>query len=386
MPRVVQVSFHADTERRDGAALLGAWPTLPGVAAAAARAGVEMVVVQRAHRDEVLEHDAVHFHFVADADAECTRVIERVVSLGPEVVHVQGLNQPWPTRLLARALGAVPVIAQDHGSVPPGGLRALGWRRAFRGLAGVAFTARTQADPWFHAGVFRRGLPVYEVLEGSSDFTPADREAARIATGMSGSPCLLWTGRLDTNKDPLTMLAAVERAIATLPELRLYCCFGDAPLLEAVEHRVRQSPLLAPRVALLGTRPHGELEQRYRAADVFVQTSHREGSGYSLIEALACGATPVVTDIPAARAIVGDAGALVPVEDIDALSAAIVRVAAQNGDVLRRRARARFDEALTFDAIGRQWLGAYTAVARASAMPASRAAAVRRDAMMETRR
>jgi glycosyltransferase involved in cell wall biosynthesis len=385
MPRVVQVSFHADTERRDGAALLRAWPTLPGVATAAARAGVEIVVVQRAHRDEVLEQDSVRFHFVADADAECTRVIERVVSLRPEVVHVQGLNQPWPTRLLARALGALPVIAQDHGSVPPGGLRALGWRRAFRGLAGVAFTARTQADPWFHAGVFRRGLPVYEVLEGSSDFTPGDRATARAAMEMSGNPCLLWTGRLDANKDPFTMLAAVERAVAVLPDLRLYCCFGDAPLLKPVEHRVRQSPLLAPRVVLLGTRPHEELQQRYRAADIFLQTSHREGSGYSLIEALACGATPVVTDIPAARAIVGDVGELVAVEDIDALSAAIVRVASQDADTLRARARARFDQALTFDAIGRQWLGAYTTVARASAMPASRDAAVRRDTMMEAR-
>lgn len=385
MPRVVQVSFHADTERRDGAALLCAWPTLPGVATAAARAGVEIVVVQRAHRDEVLQQDAVRFHFVEDADAECTRVIERVVSLRPEVVHVQGLNQPWPTRLLVRALGAVPALAQDHGSVPPGGLRALGWRRAFRGLAGVAFTARTQADPWFHAGVFRRGLPVYEVLEGSSAFTPGDRESARTAMGMSGSPCLLWTGRLDANKDPLSMLAAVERAIAALPDLRLYCCFGDAPLLGLVEHRIRQSPLLTPRVALLGTRPHEELELRYRAADLFVQTSHREGSGYSLIEALACGATPVVTDIPAARAIVGDIGALVPLGDIDALSAAIIRVAAQDRDLLRARARARFDQALTFDAIGRQWLGAYTAVASTSAMAASRDAAVRRDAMMEAR-
>ena len=39
----------------------------------------------------------------------------------------------------------------------------------------------------------------------------------------------------------------------------------------------------------------------YSAADLFVVGSHHEGSGYSLMEACACGAMPVVTDIPTFR-------------------------------------------------------------------------------------
>ena len=42
-----------------------------------------------------------------------------------------------------------------------------------------------------------------------------------------------------------------------------------------------------------------------QAADLFVLGSHREGSGYSLIEALACGLPPVVTDIHAFRTLTG---------------------------------------------------------------------------------
>ena len=106
------------------------------------------------------------------------------------------------------------------------------------------------------------------------------------------------------------------------------------------------------------------MELRFRATDFYLQTSHREGSGYSLIEALACGATPLVTDIPAARKIVGDAGSLTPVNDSRALGDAIVAWAARDQALLRRDARARFENALTFDAIGHDLRAAYESICR----------------------
>jgi glycosyltransferase involved in cell wall biosynthesis len=357
--RVVQVGFHADVERRPADALLRAWPTLPAVATAVARAGVECAVVQTAHRDESLEQSGVPFHFLGDA----RRVRERVVALKPDVVHVNGLQHPRAALRLAAALRGVPVLVQDHGSVPPVGWRRHAWRWAFAPVAGVAFTAREQAAPFVAAGVLRRDVPVFEVLESSTAFTPGDRDAARRATGMFGDPCFLWAGRLDANKDPLTTLDAFERAAARLPEARLWCCFGKAPLLDVVRRRVAESPALRGRVRLLGTRPHAEMELRFRAADFFVQTSHREGSGYALLEALACGAVPLVTDIPAARRIVGAAGSLTPVGDAAALGEAMVAWAERAREPLRRAARARFEDALTFDAVGRELRAAYECLA-----------------------
>jgi glycosyltransferase involved in cell wall biosynthesis len=105
------------------------------------------------------------------------------------------------------------------------------------------------------------------------------------------------------------------------------------------------------------------MEARYRAADFFVQTSHREGSGYSLLEAMACAAVPLVTDIPAARRIVGDTGSLTPVGDVDALAAAIVTWAERAREPMRRAVRARFDDVLSFDAVGRELRDAYESVA-----------------------
>src|SRR3546814_18904766 len=89
-------------------------------------------------------------------------------------------------------------------------------------------------------------------------------------------------------------------------ELRLWCGFGSAPLIGEVQDLSRARPKLAGRVHLLGKVPQAHVEALMRAADLFVSGSRAEGCGYSLLEALACGATPVVTDIPAFRALTGD--------------------------------------------------------------------------------
>src|SRR5438876_111648 len=52
---------------------------------------------------------------------------------------------------------------------------------------------------------------------------------------------------------------------------------------------------------MLGHVLHFRLAAFYSAADLFVLGSHDEGSGYAVLEACACGASPVVTDIPSFR-------------------------------------------------------------------------------------
>jgi glycosyltransferase involved in cell wall biosynthesis len=115
-------------------------------------------------------------------------------------------------------------------------------------------------------------------------------------------------------------------------------------------------------VTLVGTRPHEEMELRFRAADFFIQTSHREGSGYSLLEALSCGTPALVTDIPAARRIVGDVGSLTPVGDANSLAEAMVAWAACDPGPLRHAARSHFERTLTFEAIGQELRKAYEAL------------------------
>jgi glycosyltransferase involved in cell wall biosynthesis len=226
------------------------------------------------------------------------------------------------------------------------------------------FTSRAQAEPWLERGVLPRSVPVFEVCESSSTFTPGDRGAARAATGLQGDPCLLWVGRLNHNKDPLMVLDAVSLALRDSPSLQLWCFYTEAPLLDGVRARIAADRELAERVHLMGSVPHEQVEQLCRAADLFLSASHSEGSGYALIEALACGATPIVTDIPAFRAITGDGevGALVPVADSEAMARSLLEVAALDRAELRQKTLAHFERSLSFDVLGQRLRDVYETV------------------------
>ncbi|HUK20020.1 MAG TPA: glycosyltransferase family 4 protein [Gemmatimonadales bacterium] len=215
------------------------------------------------------------------------------------------------------------------------------------------------------ARALRRDLPVFEVVEGSSPFIPGDVAAARNATGLRGDPCLLWVGNLDANKDPLLVLNAVSQFAEHSPGVRLYMCFRHGPLLANVRQRIATDPRLSNRVVLLGEIRYPVIQAHFQAADFLVQASHAEGSGYGVIEALACGTTPIVTDIPSFRRITGDGrrGALVPLDDVDAFAAALRDWCGRDRAALRQQARAHFERELSFDAIGRQLRSVYDHVA-----------------------
>ncbi len=358
MPHVVQISFFSDPQERSAAQLLEEWPTLVDVAEAASKSCGEVSVIQASAHSDHLERNGVHYHFLpfnvdsaASAYSAGFRALLR--SLSPDVFHVHGLDFPQQVLSLAEVISGAPIILQDHASRPPRIWRRAAVRRGMSVAAGVAFCSVAQAGPFVAAGLMGEATQVYEIPESTSRFTPGDRNAARRATGVEGDPAVLWVGHLNANKDPLTVLEGISAAIRQLPRLRLYCCFGDAPVLSAVQRRIASDTRLRDRVHLLGRVPHERIELLMRAADIFVLGSHREGSGYSLIEALACGLPPAVTDIPSFRSLTkaGSVGELWPCGDARALCRAMLSIAARCGPEQRAAVRTHFERELSSNAL-----------------------------------
>src|SRR5690606_21710155 len=123
------------------------------------------------------------------------------------------------------------IILQDRANRLPRFWRRRGWKKSFAAVDGVMFCSREQALPFVEADLLGPHTRIYEIPGSSTRFTPGDQAEARRHTGLDGDPCVLWVGHLNPNKDPLTVLTAVSLAAKSLPGIRLWCCFGEAPLL-----------------------------------------------------------------------------------------------------------------------------------------------------------
>jgi glycosyltransferase involved in cell wall biosynthesis len=362
-PSVVQVNYAFDKGLTDPEPLLDRYFTLTGWSDALRRAGAGPVaVVQRFHRDAHVVRNGVDYLF------RRTGLPEAVAARRPDVAHVNGLEFPVRTWRLRRRLDpSCAIVVQSHAD---GGVigrapapRLLG-RAARRAADAFLFAADEHAAAWRRAGFIAADQPTYRVMPASSTLQPIDRATAGAASGVTGSPAILWVGRLNANKDPLTVLDAFERALADLPGATLTMIFGSGELFEEVRAGIAQSPALSARVRLVGVVPHERMTTFYSAADLFVVGSHHEGSGYSVMEACACGAVPVVTSIPTFRLLTGNGsvGALWAPDDADGCARALADVGRRDLIAERARLADHFARELSWDAVGRRAMEIYEQV------------------------
>src|SRR5712664_1923808 len=308
--RILLMNCAFDARLTTAADLLNDYATLTDWSRALLAAGASGVSVLQSFRSDArLVRDGVEYLFCRDSAAGWSRSLHGLIAKQqPDIIHFNGLIFPWQMWRLRRALPArAAIVAQDHGGAEPG-RRPVRWMKQRIGLRtadAFLFSAPEIAKPWQAARLIAPWQPVYAVMESSTTVRPLPRDAARLSSGVTGSPALLWVGRLNANKDPLTVLDGFERSLSALPAATVTMIYTSEDMLPAVRERIARSAVLKERVRLVGTVPHARLPAFYSAADLFVLGSHHEGSGYALMEACACGAVPVVTDIPTFRLITG---------------------------------------------------------------------------------
>jgi glycosyltransferase involved in cell wall biosynthesis len=375
--RVAIVNYVWDPDLSTPQSLLARFFTLTDWSDAVKRAGAASVTVcQRFHADAALEQNGIRYRFLTDSGEPTPTLwsggagaLHRAVAAAePDLVHVNGVLHPRRVRHLRGELTQpTALIVQDHGGFDPCAASRL--KRAWigRGLTvadALLMSSRGQVEEWRRSRIVPQAMSMFDVMESGTTMSPLPKDEARRQSGMEGTPALLWVGRLNDNKDPLTVLSGVSGFFERRPAGRLTMVYAAAELETEVRRKIAGTPALASRVRLIGRVPRQEIPAYFSAADIFVLGSHREGSGYAAIEALACGAILALTDIPSFRTLTadGDVGVLWRPGDVQSLVEALSRAESLVSASARLASRTLFDQRFSWPALGRRAMEIYEEV------------------------
>jgi glycosyltransferase involved in cell wall biosynthesis len=115
----------------------------------------------------------------------------------------------------------------------------------------------------------------------------------------------------------LGTFAALRAGHRDLHLIQVGGAFADA------QRRQIDSLAIAAHVTQLARQKRATIAELYRRSAAVLMTSDAEGFGLPIIEALACGAPVIASDIPSMREAGGDAAKYVPVGDVAAFAAAV---------------------------------------------------------------
>ena len=155
-------------------------------------------------------------------------------------------------------------------------------------------------------------------------------------------PWVVFAGRLVEEKNPLLFLEAVPAIFRAVPSARFYL-LGEGPLRRQVDQALERLKLQD--VVALGFRP--DLAPVLGKARVFVSLQRQDNyPSQSLLEAMACGAVPVATDVGLTWKLVDDTTGVRVKPDPGQIAEAVIGLLThpQRCDALRRSARQRVAE------------------------------------------
>jgi glycosyltransferase involved in cell wall biosynthesis len=287
------------------------------------------------------------------ASAGLARLLRRT---RPDVLQLHDPHALAVGLLAARAAPPVRVVATRRVDFA---LRGPLSRWKYRSCHGVIAVSRKIADVMAADGV--PAVRIRVVYEGVPD-RPAlsGGRAALLELGVpEGCPVVGNVAALTDHKDHATLIEAAALLRRRVPEAR-FVCVGEGELRPRLETLARERGLL-DRWIFAGFRH--DLDRLIPAFTVFCLSSHMEGLGTSLLDAMAFGRPVVATAAGGIPEAVEDGvtGRVVPVRDPAALADALAEALA---DPARARAmggagRRRFEERFTADLMVDETLSAY---------------------------
>jgi glycosyltransferase involved in cell wall biosynthesis len=260
-----------------------------------------------------------------------------VAAVHPSLILTKdGLNLPIPA-LIAAAGRRVKVVVLDHGTLTnvhePGFIKMIAGRLG--GARGVAFSLGFLADTPWRAARWRLGVKYADQLWFTgeelkpwflragprareytqtvpTDFTAptsAERRAARFELELADSDRVFnVVGRLDGEKGLDTILEALSGIDLAAGPVKVLVA-GDGSCEKWFRSQVDRRRL-SDKVRLLGRLDRGQIRRLQHASDFHIYAGTIScGVSICLLEAMASGVVPIVSDVPAAqRDLVGSAG------------------------------------------------------------------------------
>lgn len=164
-----------------------------------------------------------------------------------------------------------------------------------------AESSRYVSSKYPRAKITQIPLPV-----DTEHFRPYSRPKSKRKWGVPNRPCLLFTGRLAVEKDPVLAIRVHRILLEHEPDLTLLVA-GTGPLAQKVESMAHD--LGEKSVLMLGAVPRIDLPELYSAADSLLITSRIEQLPNVALESLACGTQVVSTDVGELRSVLANPNA-----------------------------------------------------------------------------
>ncbi len=342
---------------------LDKYPTIFGWSHALANLGMQIKVYHRFNEDYSFIQDDVKYILVKDNLRHNLKWYntpfefhKQIAEDEHDVIHVNSFNYTYQSHLLKRNHPNIKVVIQHHAENPRNPIKRYLLKYHSSNLDGFIFSSSEIYNTWLNKNLLPANKKFCEIMEGSSNLVFKNRNEARRKTGLMGKPVLLWVGRLNENKDPMTVLSGFKKLVEDFPDAKLYMIFSEENLKPQVLSIINQNKSISTKVQLLGFINHDLIGDYYNSADYFVLGSHYEGSGYSLVEAMSCGVVPIVTDIPAFRMITnkGKIGALWKCSDSDSFYRSAKDIFNKPIENESKKAIDYFSDHLSFPAIAKK--------------------------------
>lgn len=285
-------------------------------------------------------------HTVSMFTVDRRAVRRQIEMLAPDLIHAHGQAAAYPfaafdtgrpTLVTVHGINVLEARLDPRGGVIRGKLRAALWGYAER-LCLRRASDIVVISPFVQEVIAPHTKARFHIIEN-----PVHDDFFRLAPEPEPGKVLM-VGSIQKRKGTLEAIQAMALVRKRIPHARLYVAGGVMPAYQAYGDMVRRYVAehhAGKAVHLVGQLAHEALLEAYRTSQVFLFPSFLEASPVALVEAMAAGLPPVVSDIGGTAHLVqeGVTGYRVPAGDIQRMAERLVHLL--EDETTRRRVGAQ---------------------------------------------